>query len=411
MSAPPLPRRRLAPGKVAAAVVCAVALSAATTSADPPVSLFGGRLRLAGEVSGTLGSDDPGYFNYSDYAVSRLRLFRIDLSAELRIASAVAVLTDVRTDNLDTPRVYALFLRLTPWRERAVDLQAGLVPPVFGAFARQRYGYDDPLPSLPLVYQYLTILRYDSVPARAEDLVLRRGRGWEVAYPVGASDPETGLPVIAGERYDTGVQLRLGRAPVSAALALTQGSLSYPLVHDINGGKQVSARVAFTPGPALVVGVSAASGEWLSRDLVAVVPAGSSWPSGRRQDALGVDVQWSAGYWVLRGEAVWSRWGMPAIAETLITEPLPALGAFAEARYKIRPGLYAAARLEHLGFGSIDSALGRQTWEANVSRVEAGLGWTPLRHLLLKASWQHDQRDGGRVRRSDLFAGQALLWF
>jgi len=381
-----------------------------TASADAP-SFFGGRLRLGGEVSGTLGSDDKGFFNYSDYAVSRLRLFRIDLAAELRLASALAVLADVRTDNLETPRVYALYLRVTPWPGRAIDLQAGLVPPVFGAYGRLRYGYDDPLPSLPLVYQYLTVLRYDSVPARAEDLAAQRGRGWLVGYPVGASDPETGLPVVAGERYDTGLQLRVGRAPLSAAVALTQGSLSCPLVHDINDGRQLSGRVAFTPGPALVVGVSAASAEWLSRDVVAAVPAGSSWPSGRRQDALGVDVEWSAGYWIVRGEAVWSRWGLPAVAETLIAEPLPALGAFAEARYKIVPGLYAAARLEHLGFGSIGSALGRQTWDANVSRLEAGLGWEPRRYLLLKASWQHDRRDGGRVRRSDLFAGQVLLWF
>ena len=382
-----------------------------TASADPPFSVFDGRLRLGGEVSGTYGSDDQGFFNYSDYAISRLRLFRIDVGAELRLASPLAVLADARMDNLQPPHVYALYLRVTPWTARAIDLQAGLVPPVFGAFARRRYGYDDPLPSLPLVYQYLTILRYDSVPARAEDLAAQRGRGWLVGYPVGASDPETGLPVVAGERYDTGVQLRVGRAPFSAAFAVTRGCLSYPLVHETNGGTQLAARVAFTPGPALVVGVSAASAEWLSRELVDTLPSGSTLPSGDRQEAIGVDVEWSAGYWILRGEAVWSRWGMPAIADTLVTAPLPALGAFAEARYKIRPGLYAAARLEHLGFGAVDSALGRQTWDANVSRVEAGLGWEPMRYVLVKASWQHNQRDGGRVHQNDLFAAQVLLWF
>ncbi len=401
------PLRRAAPALLALAALSA----AAPARAEPPVTFFGDRLRLGAEVSGTYGSDDPGYFNYSDYSISRYRLFRIDLAAELRLVPAAAVLADVRLDNLEHPRVYALYLRLAPWKDRAIDLQAGMVPPVFGAFARRRYGYDEPLPSLPLVYQYLTILRYDAVPARTEDLVSRRARGWLVSYPLGAPDPETGLPVVAGERWDTGVEIRLGRAPVSFAAAVTQGSLSYPTVSDINGGKQVSARLAFTPGPALTVGVSAASGEWLSSGLAGALPAGSSWPAGRRQDALGVDAEWSAGYWIVRGEAIFSRWGLPAVEPTLITEPLPALGAFLEARYKLRPGLYAAARLEHLGFGEVDSALGRESWDANVDRLEAGLGWTPARHLLLKASWQHDRRDGGRVRRSDLFAGQVLLWF
>jgi hypothetical protein len=46
-----------------------------------------------------------------------------------------------------------------------------------------------------------------------------------------------------------------------------------------------------------------------------------------------------------------------------------------------------------------------------VTRVEVGAGYSPLRHVLLKASWQHNWRDGGRVRENDLVAGQVLLWF
>ncbi len=397
-------------GRIAAVAALAVCLAATGAAADEPTSLLGGRLRLGAEVSGTLAPEDKGFFNYSDYAISSLRLFRIDLAAEARLAPFASVLLDVRTDNLNAPRFYALYLRLRPWPSREIDLQAGLVPPVFGAFPRRRYAYDNPLPSVPLAYQYLTDLREDAVPARAEQLVAQRGRGWLVSYPIGSTYAGPGLPLVSGERWDTGVELRLGDRPWSLALAFTQGTLSNPLTHDDNGGKQVSARLAWAPSPAVSVGVSAARGDFLSREVQDVLPDPAR-AATYRQEALGIDLEWAAGYWILRAEAMWSRWNLPAIDATRIEDPLDALGAYVEARYKLRPGLYLAGRAERLAFSEIPSTVGLQTWDAPVTRVEAGAGFTPWRHVLLKASWQHNWRDGGRVRENDLVAGQVLLWF
>jgi hypothetical protein len=386
-----------------------VCLAAKGAGAGEPVSLLGGRVRLGGEVSGTIAPEDLGWFNYSDYELSTLRLFRVDLAAEARLASFASVLFDVRSDNLDAPRVYALYLRLRPWAGRELDLQAGLVPPVFGAFARRRYASDNPLPGLPLAYQYLTNLREDAVPSRSEELVAQRGDGWRVRYPVGSTEAGPGLPLVNAERWDAGVQLRLGRDPLSLAVAVTQGTLCYPRVSDDNDGKQVSLRLAWTPSPALVAGVSGAVGEFLAREVQDVLPASAQ--GTHRQEAAGLDLQWSRGHWIVRGEAVWSRFTLPALDATRIEEPLDALGLFAEARYKLRPGLYLAARAEHLGFSELPSAVGLRTWDAPVKRVEAGAGWAPRRHVLLKASWQHNWRDGGTVEENDLVAGQVVLWF
>lgn len=391
------------------AAATAALLAAARAPAAEPVSLLGGRVLLGGAVSGTLAPEDLGWFNYSDYGVSTLRLFRVDLAAEARLGGAASVLLDVRSDNLDAPRVYALYLRLRPWAGRELDVQAGLVPPVFGAFPRRRYATDNPLPSLPLAYQYLTSLREDAVPERAEGLLAQRGRGWRVQYPLGSGEPGPGLPLVNGERWDAGVQVRLGREPWSLALALTQGTLAYPRVRDDNGGKQLSGRLAWTPSPAFQAGVSGAAGELLADEVVDVLPAAAS---GRyRQQAAGLDAQWSAGHWIARGEAVWSRVRLPALEATRIEEPLDALGLYAEVRRKLAPGLHVAARLERLAFSDIASVAGRAAWEARVSRVEAGVGFAPRRHVLLKASWQRNWRDGGAVRENDLVAGQVVLWF
>jgi hypothetical protein len=385
-------------------------LAPSPAPAADPLRFWGGRLRLGGEVSGTLAPEDEGFFNYNDYETSTLRLFRIDVTAEARLLPSLSLLFDGRMDNLSEPRVYALYLRLRPWRERNFDVQAGVVPPVFGSFPRRRYALDNPLPSLPLAYQYLTTIREDALPANAEEIVAQRARGWLVRNSIGNSAAGPGRPLVNAERWDAGVQARLGARPVSLAVAVTQGTLSHPELGDENGGKQVSARFAWTPAPAFVAGVSAASGDFLGDSARAALPEPAS-VGEYRQQALGLDLEWSAGHLVLRGEAVFSRWRLPAVDPTRLEDPLDALGMFVEARYKLWPGVYVASRLERLTMAELPSDFGTLGWDASVRRVELGAGWTVRRHVLLKASWQHNWRDGGRVRQNDLVAGQVLLWY
>ncbi len=377
-----------------------------------PLVLFGGRLRVGGLVSGTISPKDDGYFNfvgYDDYGDNVLRRFRLGLNTELRLGSRAALLGEIRSDNLRAPVVYALFLRVRPWAGKALDLQAGIVPPVFGAYARRRYGGENPLPGLPLAYQYPTTLREDAVPASAEELISKRGRGWRVGYSVGSPDVGPGVPLVNAEVWDTGVQVRIGRRPVSLAVSLTQGTLSYPLVRDNNDGKQLAARLGWTPGPQVTVGVSAARGEFLARELTHILPPEAG--TGFDQSALGADLEYARGYWILRAEVLWSRWDLPPLEETRIETPQDSLGAYVEARYKLRPGLYLAGRVGHLSFSELAGRAGRGTWDADVTRVEVGGGYALHRQVLLKAAWQQNWRDGGRVRREGLVAAQVLLWF
>ena len=397
-------------GASASALVSLLVLAASHAFAGDPLSFWGGRLRLGGEVSGTIAPEDLGFFNYNDYETSTLRLFRIDLMAEARLLPSVSLLFDGRIDNLSEPRVYALYLRARPWPSRDFDLQAGVVPPVFGSFARRRYALDNPLPSLPLAYQYLTTIREDALPENAEELVAQRGRGWLVRYPIGNTAAGPGRPLVNAERWDAGVQARIGVRPFSLALAVTQGTLSHPEFEDENGGKQLSARLAWTPLPGFVAGVSAASGDFVADSARAALPDGAS-AGEYRQQALGLDLEWSAGHLILRGEAVFSRWRLPALDATRIEDPLDALGLFAEARYKLWPGVYVASRVERLTMAELATSFGPRGWDAPVTRVEIGAGWSASRHVLLKASWQHNWRDGGRVRENDLVAAQVLLWY
>lgn len=380
-----------------------------TLRADEPVTLANGHIRLGGEASGTFARPDRGYFNYTDYQRSNLRLFRLNLDVEAHAGDHLALVGELRSDNIDSPRLYALYLRVRPWKARAFDIQAGRIPPVFGSYARRRYALDNPLPGAPLAYQYLTTLRADALPYSTDDFYRQQGSGWLVrGYPIGDPHPAPGLPLVNAEQWDTGVEVKIGAERLELAAAVTQGTLSSPLVRDDNDGKQVSARLAWRPAVGLVFGASAARGDFLSRAATDMLPASSR--RAYRQNAAGLDAEYSAGYWILRAEAVWSGWDLPPLAEESV-DRVAALGLMLEARYKVAPGFYLAGRADYLGFSRVETAPTPFRWDAPVTRIEIGAGYSPLRHLLLKASVQHNQRDGGNIRGRDFLAGQVVLWF
>jgi hypothetical protein len=124
------------------------------------------------------------------------------------------------------------------------------------------------------------------------------------------------------------------------------------------------------------------------------------------QSAWGADIEYSRDYYLIRAETVVSRWLLPTLS--------PSLGATAtmvEGRYKLRPGLYTSARVDHLGFSEITGTTGADEWDAPVTRLEVAGGYMIRRNLELKIAVQRNVRDGGRVPRLTLGAVQLGCWF
>jgi hypothetical protein len=380
------------------------------------VSALDGRLTFGGELTLTVGSDDPGYFNYTDYDRSALRLARADLVTAFRANAHLSFLLELRGEGdlwaghwSGSP--YAAYVRLRPWAGRALDIDAGRVPTAFGAFLNRSYGTGNPLIGYPLGYQYLTSLREDSVPANADQLLAARGRGWYIAYPVGEHEPATGVSVVSGFKYDTGARVRIAsprdRAEVMASV--TTGTLSYPLWSDDNGSPQVAGRLVVRPATGLVVGLSGARGAFISDVVRDALPE----TLGRRQypqRAFGADAEYSRDHWLVRSEVILSAWSLPAL-EAPRLDDVSATSWMVEGKYTFLPQLYGAARYDRLGFSRIDGTRRSDTWDADVERVEAGVGYRVVRPVTVKASVQHVTRDGGRTRRDTLGAMQVVLWF
>lgn len=361
-----------------------------------------GRLVLGGEASVVAGQrDDSGFFNYTDYEHNALRMMRLALAARWQPAARIAVLADLRSENLEAPAPYALYVRVRPLRRVPLDIQAGRIPPVFGRFARQSYASANPLIGYPLAYQYLTSLRADAIPGTPADLLRMRARGWLLTYPVGNASKAPGLPVISAFRFDTGVQARYAPGRFDFAASLTAGTLSNPRFRDDNSGRQIAMRAGLEPVTGLIAGVSLSRGAWLDDDVVPMADGGSY-----RQQAAGIDVEYSRDRWLVRGELIQSTWRLPSIAPVLTART-----GFIETRVRLHPRVFVAGRIDRLDFSRVQSGAVMQTWDAPISRIEAAGGWYFRRNLMGKMALQRNWRDGGRERERSFVSGQLLFWF
>ena len=387
-----------------------------------PIVAADGHVTIAGDVAGTIScthsnlpdaascTGDTGFFNYTDYEHSALRLFRVDILASVKATDRFSLLTEIRSENAGTPQPYGLYVRIKPWTKRDFDIQAGRVPTVFGAFSRRTYPSDNILIGYPLAYQYLTSLRPDALPASADELLRMRGRGWLSSFSVGNPIPDRGIPLVSAFRWDTGAQVHAANQFIEGAVSVTVGTLSNPLVSDDNNGRQVSGRAAIHPAAGLIIGFSGAHGPFVTQ--AAAEAAGFGTTSGRfTQTAWGADVEYSRAYYLVRAEALVSDWQVPLVSAPFVTNPLRAVSGYVEGRYKFGPRLYAAGRLDRLGFSDVTGSTRTDSWDAPVTRYEVGGGFAIQRNLDLKGSFQHNSRSGGRVTMANMLAGQVVFWF
>ena len=394
---------------MAASLLLPVAAGAQAIPSEP-IRLFDGRLVFTGEAVATIGkSDDESYFNYTAYERNALRMVRLSLAGLWQPVDRVAFVAEMRSENFDQPGAYAAYVRVRPWRNHAFDVQAGRIPPVFGAFGRRSYNTDRLLIGYPLAYQYLTSLRPEASPIFVDDLLRMRARGWRSTFPLGSSYGGPGVPLISAFQWDTGAQARFLTARTETAVSITTGTLSSPRVEDDNDTKQISGRVAVRPVTGLLIGASAARGGWLSREVPTIDRL-----SRYTQTTAGADAEYSRDHWLVRGEMVWSRWHLPLAAIPVEGPSVEALATWIEGRYRISPRWYAAARADRLGFSKVTSTVAGSMpvpWEAGVVRFEAGGGYYLRRNIVARATVQWNERDGGRVTSRQFLSAQVAYWF
>ena len=390
---------------------CGVAAAQTPESTDRPGV---GRLTLGGDATATAGpADTDAFFNFTNYDQNALRAAQVRLVGEWRLSSTVSFLGELRAESGAGVDGAAWYLRWHPSAARAFDVQVGRIPPVVGLFAREPYGRDNLLIGAPLAYQYLLSLRPDALPASTDDLIRMRGRGWEPSFPIGSSALAPGIPIVSAFRWDTGAEAHWHAGRADVAGAVTRGSASVPAVgRDVNGGETWSGRVAVSGPGGLTVGVSGARGPWIQSSTLSLLPASLRAPD--TQTLLGLDVEFGWGRWLVHGKELRSVFDMPIVDATNPEVRLATWSGYLEARYRLHPRWQVAGRVEQLDFSTIQGTLngGRATtWDAPVERFSADIGYRVERQLEIRAGWQMNWRDGGRVTKRGYPALQLLFWF
>ena len=364
------------------------------------------RYGISADFDWSFSNAEKSPLNLTYYRENIMKLLRVSLLFSFRASDRVGLYVNITSENLDTPHLYGAFVRLAPLTENKLWIQAGKIPQPFGAFPERWYPFANPLIGTPFMYSYVTSLRPDNIPAGPDDLLSQRGNGLSPQFRGGGNTLRVpGVPMIEIFKWAAG-GVGFGSVGQFEWLAgATSGTLSHPGGVDEGDGAQVLGRARYRPSPAFNAGVSAARGRWLN-DVVEGSLGDASLDSFK-QTGVGGDFNYTRGHLILYGEAAWSRWDVPNIAE-----PVEALSAFLETRYRLVPGLYLAGRFDRLTFNDITSRSGEsEHWEFPVTRLEIGTGYSWERHVILKLVGQFNWYDEATELNENIIAFQVVVHF
>ncbi len=324
---------------------------------------------------------------------------RLTLFFDAQVGAPLYFFAQARVDRHFDPREEGAQLRLdeyalriTPWSDGRLSLQAGKFATVVARWVERHLAWDNPFISAPLIYERALPLEDHEAPA----LPFRGELHDEKAEYI---------PVIWGPSYASGISVagRLGRFEYAAELKNASLS-SRPEVWDATQRgfehPTVSARLGFRPNAMWNLGFSASDGSYFSTS------ARTSFPAGRglgdyRQDHLAQDVSFAWHHLQLWAEVHETRFDVPRLgtAETV--------GYFLEAKYKFLPQLFGAVRWNQQFFGDLPGTM--KAWAGETDRVETALTYRFTTHVQLKAEYYFQRDDGHRDQH--VFATQLTVRF
>jgi hypothetical protein len=321
--------------------------------------------------------------NFFNFGENPFHAVRIRLLATGRVHEHITAFAELLSDDADAPRLFGGFVRLSDPGGRDLHVEVGKIPLHIGAFPNRSYAIKNNLIGSPLVYQYKIDVRDDQLPTEPEDLAANRGRGFFTSFlgpglsGVG-SDDGSALPILYENCWDFGAVFLGTASPAEFAVGITNGTAGAPVNTDNNDGKQVLGRVGLVPAPWVRLGVSAARGAYLIRDLEDDLPAGRT-VTDYNQVLAAADLELSYDRAVVYGEYVWNRFEQPFVGD------LDLASWYLEGKVALLPGWYVAGRYSRLTFDEITLTGGSVTrWDAPVWRREIGIGFKPSKMLLAK---------------------------
>ena len=282
------------------------------------------------------------------------------------------------------------------WRvndDQSLNFQIGSFPSVFGAWSAQHGFFDDPFLLAPLPYSQIIGIHTRDPSAIFPAAISDRASG--VTPSVSAMGKENWASVLWGPGYTTGAAVFGATSTLDYAFEIKNSALSshpdsWPEL-DFQDPTW-TARFGYRPDAAWAMGVSASRGTWLEENVPGVDR------DDLIQSTLGLDLRWAHRNLILSGEIIMSEFETPAAGDLRVAT------GFVQARLKVSPGVWLAARFGQMLANDATGSAGTEIpWQPDVWRAEIGSGWQINSNLLLKAGYSFTHTD------DDAIAGEHLL--
>ena len=315
---------------------------------------------------------------------------RLSLFVDAQIGPAIYLFTQTRVDRGFDPSDHGAQLRLdeyavrvTPWQDGRVTLQAGQFATVVGTWVGRHLSWDNPFINAPLVYENPTAIEdkhpfYGYVSMRAHD---------KYEYN----------PVIWGPSYATGISVagRLGKFDYAAEIknaSLSSRPESWAITRTDFDHPTVSGRVGFRPNEMWTFGLSASDGAYFRTEAMRTLPYGAS-IGDYHERLLAQDISFAWHHWQLWAEFFEARFEIPRFTDG------DTFAYYLEAKYKFTPQLFGAVRWNQQFFNDVTYYYrgSPEPWGRDSSRADLAVGYRFTAHsqLKLQYSLQH-QKDGPR---------------
>jgi len=359
-----------------------------------------GRLEIAGYVPGNV----PAWLIPTTHAfvAPRASLF-VDLFAGERVYGTVELRADRGEAPADRPlrgRIEQAYLRVTPLAGANVSVQAGKFVSPFGGWPqRPAVPAEEPFIRPPLPYDYRTIISPTFVSLGSAGFLTWKDRPREFRA--------TGAPVVWNAPYQLGAMVSgAWKAVGFRAAVMNSAPSSEPREWNRLGagehGPSWVAHASVQVVPELRIGASWNRGSFLQDELTnAPLPSGTS-VRDYFQEIWGFEAAFARGPVAAKGELLLDRWDVPNVADY----PRD-VSFYGEARVKVTPGLFAAARYSGIRFDRISNGSGGEVmWDYPIDRLQLAAGYRLGRTTEVRAEYLLNSTDAPPAGSDDLVSIQ-----
>ena len=293
-------------------------------------------------------------------------------------------------------RIDEAFLRWRVFDDQRLNFQLGKYASFFGSWSGQHDFFDDPFLLAPLPYSQLI-----GVSPTSPGSPLNTGGPGGGSVPLSLKSKDQWASMIWGAGYGIGGGAFGSTEHFDYALEVKNSALSsHPDAwQEINfSHPTVTARVGYRPDATWAFGLSASRGSWPEVNAVGVDR------DDLVQNSLGLDLRWARHDWIVSGEVVLTEF------ETARSGDLQAASWFVQARYKVSPGVWLAARIgQMLANEAVGPGGAAFAWQSDVWRAELGGGWRIRPNVLLKAGYTFTHTEDDPVAGEHLW-GTGIGW-